>query len=440
MEIPARHPRKGDCIIRERTNTLGRVKVLVDYPDLGVSRRPEYLDELVDCKTSMPIRLQDPPSAMLQMPVAVPQVPSWQDARQALLALRLGQSTAETVRGLSVGLSEVDEACQWALDRAGSGQLSFLLLVSRYGMGKSHALAHLRLRARERSMATGTVVLDGVSTTLCRPLGLISALSHSIEFPEAIASDGLPQRLAGLVRTGTVNRLQTAGAATLFQSLAPLSGDHVDDPDKWETVEDYLSLEVSAAQAGHRLGVHLPPLNANRLVERPGRATDLLHEWAQACTATGARGGLTIVLDEADVDYGNCWRTGSELEQRSALLEAARQMAETGPRGGSYARLVVALAITPGVCEPDPVEELTNTLGRHARTVALRELSEHEMTELGSKVCRLYCQAYEVSEDQAGRMEGLVSDALSTLSRGAELRNPRKFIRLLLEKLDAAYA
>ncbi len=41
MEIPARHPRKGDCIIRERTNTLGRVKVLVDYPDLGLSRRPE---------------------------------------------------------------------------------------------------------------------------------------------------------------------------------------------------------------------------------------------------------------------------------------------------------------------------------------------------------------------------------------------------------------
>ena len=439
MEIPARHPRKGDCVIRERTQTLGRVKVLVDYPDLGVSRRPEYLDELADRATGLPISLQSPPTAPA-VPAANPEIPSWQRARQSLLALRLGQSTAETVRDLSVGLSEVDEACRWALDRAGSGQLSFLLFVSPYGMGKSHALAHLRELSRGRDMAAGTVVLDGVGTTLCRPLGLISALSHSIEYPEASISDGLPQRLAGLVRTGAVYRLRTAGAEMLHRSLMNLKGDHVDDADQWETIEDYLSLEVSAPQASRVLGVRLPSLNANQLVNRPGRATGLLREWAQACFVTNARGGLTVLLDEADVDYGNRWCSESERQQRTALLESWRQMADAGPRGGSYARLIVALAITPGLDKDDPIDELQNSLGPHLRAVTLRELSDREMSELGGKVSALYRTAYELGESATAGADTLVAEALAGQQRGAEQRNPRKFIRLLLEKLDAAHA
>ena len=130
MEIPARHPRKGDCIIRERTQMLGRRSVLVDYPELGLSRRKEYLDELVDRTTGRPIRFDAPPPTQQPQAVVASNVPPWQSARRALLALRLGQSTAETVRDLSVGLAEVDAACNWALDRAASGQLSFLLFVS----------------------------------------------------------------------------------------------------------------------------------------------------------------------------------------------------------------------------------------------------------------------------------------------------------------------
>lgn len=439
MEIPARHPKKGDCIIRERTQALGRVKVLVDYPDLGVSRRPEYLDELLDRETGQAINLQSSPIAT-PSPPAPPPAPDWQRARQSLLALRLGQSTSETVRELSVGLSEVHEGCRWALDRAGSGQLSFLLFVSPYGMGKSHALAHLRELARRSSMATGTVVLDGVGTTLCRPLGLISALSHSIEYPDATSSDGLPQRLAGLVRTGAVDKLRWAGADMLHRSLVNLNGEHVDDADKWEMIEDYLSLEVSAPQAGSALGVRLPSLNANQLANRPGRATGLLKEWAQACSVTNARGGLAVLLDEADVDYGNRWRSQSERDQRAALLKAWRVMAESGPRGGSYAKLIVALALTPESDEDGPVEELQQSLGPHLRIVTLPVLTDREMCDLGAKVVRLYRTAYGLGDSAVAGTEHLVADALTAQQRSAEQRNPRKFIRLLLEKLDISHA
>ncbi len=438
MEIPARHPKKGDCIIRECTHPLGRVRVLVDYPNLGISRRPEFLDELVDRATGQPITLQSPSAAPAPL-VERPHLPDWQRARQSLLALRLGQSTAETVRDLSVGLSEVDAACRKVLDRAGSGQPSFLLFVSPYGMGKSHVLARLRELSHERKMATGTVVLDGVGTTLCRPLGLISALSHSIVYPESSAGEGLPQRLAGLVRTGAVEKLRDARAEMLHRTLMNLSSEHVDDPDQWEAVEDYLSLEVSAPQAGRVLGVRLPPLNTRSLCDRPGRTVDLLREWARACTVTGAPGGLTMLLDEADVDYGNRGRTSSELRQRAGLLMAWRQMADAGPQGGNYARLVVALAMTPESDQDGAIEELKAHLGPHLHVVVLRELRDDEMRELGSKVCNLYRAAYELNESIAAT-DDPITECLVAQQRSTEQRNPRRFIRLLLEKLDVAHA
>jgi hypothetical protein len=183
----------------------------------------------------------------------------------------------------------------------------------------------------------------------------------------------------------------------------------------------------------------MPPLNARALSDRPGRAADLLREWAQACMATGARGGLSLLLDEADVDYGNRWRTANEREQRAGLLAALRQMADAGPRAGSYARLVIALAITPNALEPDPVGELKAALGRHLETVVLRELSDAQMRTVGDGVCRLYRVAYDLPDSETTRTSELVSEALAAQSEDAEQRNPRKFIRRLLEKLDAVH-
>ena len=468
IEIPANHWRKGDCIIRRLVDDVGRALVLVDYPHLDLKGRREYLDDLRDpqsgdripvekCEEPLPaiiiIRAGQPidslPVEKIQTVSPAPAtlapaaVAPWQTARRALLALRLGQSTAESVHDLSVGLTEVDEACRWALDRAATGQVSFLLFESPYGMGKSHALARLRLLARQSKMATGTVVLDGVGISLCQPMSLVTALSHAIEYPGP-TSEGLPQRLAGLVlHDDAVDELRNVGADFLHRSLANLKPEHVEDADLWEMVEDYLCLEASAGQVTRQIGVRLPPLRALRLVERPKRCANLLREWAQACTVTGARNGLVLLLDEADVDYGQRGRTLGEREQRSSLIQAWKELAEAGPHGDSYGRLVVALAITPGTpgtSEPDPVEELKQEFGPHLQTVRLRELTAAELRDLGGRICALYCNAYELPEERTPQMDATIAACLSRLERAAEGRNPRKFIRLLVEKLDAAYA
>ena len=79
MEIPARHVRKGDCIIRDVVPG-GRVLVFVDYPDLGLTHRPACLDELVDRRTGGPISLDAPPAR--EAPAAAASaLPPWQRAR-----------------------------------------------------------------------------------------------------------------------------------------------------------------------------------------------------------------------------------------------------------------------------------------------------------------------------------------------------------------------
>ena len=102
--------------------------------------------------------------------------------------------------------------------------------------------------------------------------------------------------------------------------------------------------------------------------------------------------------------------------------------------------MVIAMAITPGAATPDPVFELGRALGTHLQTVHLKELGQQDVHQLGVRVCRNYRAAYALSDAETPTMEAIAIESLATLNRSVEQRNPRKFIRLLLEKLDAAYA
>jgi hypothetical protein len=434
MELPARHARKGDCIIRGVASTSGRVKVFVDYPDLNLCGRPEFLDELTDRTTGRAISLQAPaPKVAPQTETSITR-PSWQTARQTLLALRLGQSTFHSLKELSVGMEEIDIACKWALDRAASGQLTFLLFESPYGMGKSHALAQLKYHAMKREMAVGTVTLDGTSTSLCEPLSLISGLAHAIEFPDDHPEEGLPQRLTRRAGIG----LNITGGELLHQLLKGLDRECAEDPDKWEYIEDYLSLDATATDIRRELGIKVPSLRTARRQERPLRCCTIMREWASACTVLGARNGLVLLLDEADVDYAQRSRAYDQ-EFRESLLREFRSMAEAPPGAGGFARLVIAMAITPKASTPDPVIGLKAELGSYLRVVRLRELTAGELRELGRRVSSIYRQGYEITGDDA-KAETALNECLQITERQTDGRNPRKFIRLLLEKLDVLYA
>jgi hypothetical protein len=98
------------------------------------------------------------------------------------------------------------------------------------------------------------------------------------------------------------------------------------------------------------------------------------------------------------------------------------------------------MAITPGASNPDPIEELKDELGAHLKVIRLRELSVGELRNLGKRVVKLYQCAYEVTGDKDDLAANILERCLLFTGNQAEGRNPRKFIRLLLEKLDGLYA
>jgi len=437
MEICAQHPRKGDCVIREILPGTGRLRGLVDYPLLGILRLPEFLDELVERGTGKPLSLNfDRPSnveGVSRRDVTLP----WRSARQTLLALRLGQSTPDSVRDLSVGMEDVNVECQHALDRAAAGEMSFLLIASPYGMGKSHALAHLRQLAHAVHMATGSVVLDGVGVSLCAPMTVLAALARNIEFPDD-NPDGLSQRLAALVRTKDTERLKLSGCPLLYDVLRRVDAAQVEDPNMWEVIEDFLSLEVGAGEVRSRAGLVVPALKVVRH-DRPRRCAELIWEWARACCVTNARNGLVIMCDEADVDYAQSGRSKNEREQRYELFRAWREIAME-QRALGCGGLVVAIAITPGTTDSDPIDGLRTELGPCLNTIRLREPTISELRDLGKRLCKLYGEAYGLGEDRLSASSALVEQCIADLARSSNERNPRRFIRHLLEKLDTTYA
>src|SRR5262245_41801225 len=127
-------------------------------------------------------------------------------------------------------------------------------------MGKSHALTHLRIRAKEKNMATGGVVLDGIGVSLCFPMSLIGSLAHFIEFPGSATNDGLPARLGELIRLGAVEKLATGGCELLHGVLRRLDPSIAEDPEAWEVIEDFLSLEVGAGVVRNKTGHVVPSL------------------------------------------------------------------------------------------------------------------------------------------------------------------------------------
>jgi hypothetical protein len=435
------HPKFGIAVIQRILPGVGRKRVKVNYPELMLIGREVFLDELVDSTTGRPPMVAE--DAVEQNYLDVPteaepvlrKSPSWQEARQAILALRLGQSTPLVARELNVGMEMVDAAMQSALDKANKGQVSFLIFVSEFGMGKSHALSRLRLQAMNRRMAVGSLVLDGVAVSLCQPMSLPSALSHAIEFTDGC--EGLPARLARLVRSGQTSRLRSENAEFLYGALSPLTPEHVDDPSTWEIVEDYLSLEIAPSVLRRHLGVRVPSLNSRSRADRPDRCALLMRDWARSIPALDHSGGLALLLDEADVDFALSGQRLGEREQRTDLFQALRSMADGGPIRSTRAKLLIALAATPGSSRDDPLAEIRSILGPHASVIELPELSEDQMKTLGERIVTVYSQAYQANP--VSKTTDLVNGCLRAIRGMHGRRNPRQFIRMLLEKLDAAH-
>jgi hypothetical protein len=441
------HPDLGPCIV---TKVIGAKEVEVDYPHLGMKGKRYRIVALIDPETGeapKPLETKEPSEGQQRSPGKILDSidGSLVEARQAILALRLGQCPEGYIDELTVGAEEVKEAAEWALERSDDGDSAIVIFESPFGKGKTHALNLFASMARRKHRAVGSVVLDGFGISLTEPMTLLSNLAEAIRFPEERGFETLPDRLCGLVQGSRVETLRARGADFLVSCLSQIPKEIADQPDAWEVVIDYLSCNVSASQAKQKLAGYrsnnlppsLPPIIANRVDDRAERATMMLREWARACTVVGAGRGLVVLFDEADVDYDNTGFGEQAVKRRTMLFEALRNLEEARTRPF----LSVGIAITPGEANywgVEAVDELLAHLGGPCtRHVVLEDLSKRDFILLGVKVARIYGEAYEtevVSPDEARELAGELWKTMSRRVNDACL--PRRFIREFLERLD----
>ena len=439
------HIRGGWCVIKRAVRTGVRVRVIVDF-DYGARDREIPFEELREGPDGKPLQVPHEWSAAPNpAPVKVEPngKPTWQESRQFILALRLGQVTEELVTRLSVGTEEVEAACEFVLNSASERKPAFLVVEGPWGTGKTHALALFNAMARKRRFASATVVLDGISVTLGRPQDLLKAIVHEVNFPQNPGVYSFSERIAEFVREGRVGILEANGARLLAAALDAIPRQLASDPDAWETVENYLAGEVSATVCAQTLRQYYErPLRIQSLAtrfraERPERAAQLIYEWANACRVMPAEGiahGLALLFDEADVELDLGGRTKVESEQRELFLKAL------GALNSREAPLCAVFAVAPGTSLPglwSPTDYLATHLGHNVKVVSVPRLTPQSMLQVAEFITKLYGEAYPentMAPDVLWRP--FAEQKIREMHRSTSGIIPRVFIRLFLEFLD----
>lgn len=367
-------------------------------------------------------------------------------ARGAVVALRLGQIHERDVLQLSVGTEGIQEQLEKLVQSAADRKPCSVLIQGGYGSGKTHLLTMLSAVAAKRGLALAAVLLDGEGTSLTEPNSLLSNILRSIVYPGEVAPVGLKHRFAQFAGAKLSDDvLRRAGK--VGETIRAFSTDALAVPELTDVLEDYLSLQLAAtharqkvAQLGYR--AYLPTVRAWTVAKRPARFCQLLTEWAEFATATGAK-GLVVVFDELDVEYGlSVGRSQHMREMRRRRQELLRGLHATFDRRRRVP-LLVAFGSAPTAdeieLESDPVRDVSRLLPR-TKVIDALEPSARDLRELGRRLRLLHARAYgnDRSPDESGSLTDMINDFAE---RGlAEDLNPtpRRFVRGVLELLDVA--
>lgn len=390
--------------------------------------------ELIERVSGRPLAASRETEQEVELP-ALPCVESrLRDARQGILALRLGQVSERQVEELSVGLDGVRSTFKRAIDSALAGRPRVLLIEGPWGAGKTHALTLLQAMAHLAGLATAMVVLDGHDITLRNPNRLYSAVFNNIRYPRASTPQSVADKLHEAKKAATVWRLREVGADRLAEVLEAVSVEQLEDPDYCHVLEDYLAGELSASQAEQALwpARRLPRIAARDVASRSARFVSLLEEWSRFMKLTGD-GGLVVILDEVDVEYAYIpwqWR-----DRRNELLAQLRTLSS------SNSPLLIAFGSAPsGAAMPpadDPVKDIQTRLANIVTSVTVPSPGEAELRELFQRIVRMYADAYpnDAGVQNAARLVRILDGILKEYQKHSGAV-PRFMVRKSIEFLD----
>ena len=377
------------------------------------------------------------------------------DARQGVLALRLGQPLEAHVRRLSAGTERIEADMARIVSRAVGGDAGAVLVEGEWGSGKTHLLTLLRAIASGKGMASSSLILDGGGVRLSDPMALMSRLLGSLGKPGEAAPRGLREWLPSLRANSRNWRPTSRGEEMLASAIRTIPGSVLDDAEALQVLEDYFTLDLSASQAQgkfrqlkYRYHGRLPSIRAHRVHERTDRFCDLLQAWTACALRVGAK-GLLVILDELDVEYASTagWAAAiaGRRNRRADLLSAlARLVVSEYPLP-----LVIAFGGAPGGAEAATGEDAVRDVRRRFEDSRLHAFSAvkpdlRQIRDVLRRVFDLYRQAYP--ERVAAVDRKWLESQLDSLAERHDARRltdierpvPRTVVREAVELLDIA--
>jgi hypothetical protein len=461
------HPSYGEGIIETIQGSGASARVCVDF---GFAKPIVSLSELTidsSLKEPQPVEgsnvepqpIQTPTSALNQTkdpsvprqssesepkekPVSTKQMTEREvEARKGIMALRLGQVLESQITDLSVGTAELEKTFNNAISNTMTAGPTFLLVDAVWGAGKTHALTLLQVLARKTMFATSYVVMDGISTSLARPMELMTELMSGLRFPDKTRPTDLSHQLAKAKQDERVEILENRGAKYLSDTLRALPLEAFDDPDVLDLLSDFIALRISATDANNRLRAinyraNLKSVKAHRVVDRAPRFAELLKEWAIFSSVIGYK-GLLVVLDELDVEYAApaYWSRSflETIEHRRELLGELGSLQKTP--------LMIAFGAAPG--DPsldeafDPVRDVIGCLKNKVQHIKVAAPNEKNLRLLLGRLLELYGDAYSV--ETAHLNQGTADNLLLEIFEHYR-RDPngitRRFVRSAIERMD----
>lgn len=367
------------------------------------------------------------------------------EARQGIVALRLGQILESHALQLSVGTGGIQRSLTDALGRVRGGAPTCLLVEGAWGGGKTHVLTLLQVLARSEDMAVSTAVMDGVGVSLANPMQLMEELLNSLRFPSTTFASGMGQIIREAKMKDLAAELRRRGAHKVAGALEAFPSGAFDDPEGLQHIEDFFCSSISASDIRRLLrrlnypAITPPSFRAHRLSDRPRAFIASLEEWAKFAVVMGAQ-GLAVVLDELDVEYAATARLDhASLKRQAMRMEVLREIKKLHDR---RAQLLVAFASAPASGDVNPVndavQDVLETLGP-ALTCHLKvvEPSDSDLQDLLTELAHLYSSAYPATA------LGLSPSGLAAVLKGLTKRYrsvpnpvPRHFVRTAIETFD----
>lgn len=374
------------------------------------------------------------------------------EARQGVLALRLGQPLEAHVRRLSAGTERIEADMARIVSRAVGGNASAVLVEGEWGSGKTHLLTLLRAIASDEGMASSSLILDGGGVRLSDPMALMSKLLGSLRKPGEAAPCGLREWLPSLRRGSADWRPTSRGEKMLASAIRTIPASALADAEALQVLEDYFTLDLSATQAQdkfrrqkYRYHGRLPSIKAHRVHERTDRFCDLLQAWTACASRVGAK-GLLVIVDELDVEYASTagWAAAiaGRRKHRADLLSAlARLVVSAYPLP-----LVIAFGGAPGgATEEDAVRDVQRRFeDSRLHAFSAVEPDRRQIRDALRRVFDLYRQAYPERIATADRKR--LESQLDSLAERHDARRsndiegpvPRTVVREAVELLDIA--